>query len=371
MKAPHKFLGSSLDCVELLDSSGKIVWMNERRLRLLAPGGASSRVGSSWLDLWAEPYRETASSALQSASTGAEGRFTAPCASDGDTTTWWDVMVTPVTDHEDRVEGLLSISRDVSHYVKACREREDLLEQEAHTRLDIEKENRKRDYALLVAAHELGAPLYAVRGWAQYLQLGNLEPAECAEAVDAICRNTDRQYHLVERLLEVARFRSKHSSFNLVVNSIEEILSHAIEIVRPVAGSKQVDVVSDIVTSATVMADFDQLQTAFSNILFNSVKFTPPGGVITIHCSADSDRVRVELADTGSGIDAEFLEKAFEPFSQESPTLQPSMIGLGLGLSIVRRIVEGHHGSVRVSSRGRGLGSTFVIDLPSVSRTTA
>lgn len=370
MTFAHLALRTSVDCVELIDSNGVILWMNDTRQRLQGWCDSAALVGSPWLHLWPEPYRGAAHAALSSASTQDGGRFTAPSASDRSPATWWDVVVTPLTDHDGRVEGLLSIARDVTGFVTACGEREDLLEHERLARLDIEKENRKRDYALMVAAHELGAPLYAVRGWAQYLQLGNLDPDESAAAVEAIARNTDRQYHLVERLLEVARFRSKRTSFNLVANAIEDILVDAIECVRAVAGSKQITIHSDISASACVLSDFDQLHRAFSNILFNAIKFTPPEGAITVRCGADSDRIRVEFTDTGSGIDPEFLEKAFEPFSQEAAAQQPSMIGLGLGLSIVRRIVEGHQGDVRVSSQGRGLGSTFVIELPVFSRTT-
>lgn len=366
----HLALQYSIDCVELLDCGGRILWMNESRQRLLEPRDAQMLVGSPWLHLWAEPYRELASAALVSASHNEGGRFTAPPASDTTMTTWWDVVVTPLPDQEGRVERIMSIARNVTGLVRACGEREDLLERERLTRLEIEKENRKRDYALLVAAHELGAPLYAVRGWAQYLQVGNLDPDESIEAIEAIVRNTDRQYHLVERLLEVARFRSKQSSFNLIVHSIEEILTDVIACVRAVASSKQIAIQSDVSASACVLADFDQLHRAFSNIFFNAIKFTPPGGTITVLCHADTERIHVEFTDSGSGMDQEFLAKAFEPFSQEAAAQQPSMIGLGLGLSIVRRIVEGHQGTVGVSSRGRGLGSTFVIDLPAYSRTS-
>ena len=359
---------SGSDCVELVDSSGHILWMNKRRQGLLALSGSQISVGSRWLDLWPEAYREGANAALSSASKNGDGRFTAPTSTDAAPTTWWDVAVTAVDDGDNNGRRL-SIARDVTSYVASCRDRESLLEQERQARLAIEKDNRNRDYALLVAAHELGAPLYAVRGWAQYLQLGSLEPDECAEAVEAIARNTDRQYHLVERLLEVARFRSKRASMTLLANPIDEIVIDAIECVRPIADSKQIAMQSEIATSARIMADFDQLQRAFSNLLFNSVKFTPSGGAITVRCTEHTDRVRVEFTDTGAGIEPDFIEKAFEPFSQDPATHQSSIIGLGLGLSIVRRIVEGHHGTVQVTSEGRGLGSTFVIDLPAASRT--
>ncbi len=371
MKTPSLH-NTNVDCVELVDSSGNILWMSERRLSLLASSRSPIRIGSPWLDLWPDAYREGAHTALSSASTNGGGRFTAPFATDPSGTTWWDVVVTPVDGDNDGHRGrCLSIARDVTSYIASCRDRETLLEQERQARLAIEKDNRNRDYALLVAAHELGAPLYAVRGWAQYLQLGGLEPDEFAEAVEAIARNTERQYHLVERLLEVARFRSKRASLTLLANPIDEIVIDAIECVRPVADSKQIAMHSEIATSARILADFDQLQRAFSNLLFNAVKFTPAGGTITVRCTERIDRVTVEFTDTGAGIEPDFLEKAFEPFSRDPATHQPAMIGLGLGLSIVRRVVEGHQGTVRAMSEGRGLGSTFVIELPVVSRTIA
>jgi signal transduction histidine kinase len=312
-----------------------------------------------------------ASGALRLAANNQTGRFTAASDLDPGTIKWWDVIVTPVTTTRPHIDYVMSTARDVTTFIASCRDREQLWEQERLARLEIEKENRKRDYALLVAAHELGAPLYAVRGWAQYLQLGNLQPGDVTEAVDAINRNTDRQYHLVERLLEVARIRSRRTSFNLVANSLEEILEDAIGCVRAVASSKQIAIHADISTSTWVMADFDQLQRAFSNILFNSIKFTPVGGTISVSCAVTDDRIRIEFTDTGSGMASEFLQTAFEPFSQEPAASQSSSISVGLGLSIVRRIVDGHHGFIRVASRGRGLGSSFVIDLPVFSQTLA
>ncbi len=369
MNAPLPFLNHTDDCVELVDGDGVVIWMNERRQRLLMSCDRHLAAGCAWLDLWDEPYREAAAAAVLAAATSGNGHFTASCSTDATTTTWWDVSVISLQ-HAGRAEQVISIARDITSYIAASRDREDALEEERQARLGIERENRKRDYALLVAAHELGAPLYAVRGWAQYLQLGNLEPNEFTEAVEAIGRNTERQHHLVERLLKVARFRSKSGSPSLLANPIDEILVDAIECVRPVASSKQIVIHSEIATTACVMADFDQMQRAFSNILYNSVKFTPSNGVITVLCSEESDCIRIEFSDTGAGIAPEFLEKAFEPFSQEGANHQPSMIGLGLGLSIVRRIVESHHGSIRVTSEGHGRGSTFIIDLPVMSRTT-
>ncbi|HVF16022.1 MAG TPA: HAMP domain-containing sensor histidine kinase, partial [Steroidobacteraceae bacterium] len=309
--------------------------------------------------------------ALRLASTHQTGRFTAMSDFDRGTTKWWDVIVTAVTTTRPHIDYMISTARDVTIFIASCRDREQSLEQERRARLEIEKENRKRDYALLVAAHELGAPLYAVRGWAQYLQLGNLQQEDMTEAIDAINRNTDRQYHLVERLLEVARIRSRRTSFNLVANSLEEILDDAIGCVRAVAGSKQIAIVAAISTPTWVMADFDQLQRAFSNILFNSIKFTPVGGTISVSCATADDRIRIEFTDTGSGMASEFLQKAFEPFTQEPAASPSSSISVGLGLSIVRRIVDGHQGVVRVASRGRGLGTSFVIDLPVFSQTLA
>lgn len=352
----------TLECVDLLDPHGIIIWAS-----------CGHEVGSSWVDSWAEPYRETAALALRAASENQTGRFTASFDAGTGNMAWWDVIVKPIVNSEGRVDYLMSTARDITNFIASSLEREHLLKQERHARFEIEKENRKRDYALLVAAHELGAPLYAVRGWAQYLQLGNLEPDEMAEAIDAIGRNTDRQYHLVERLLEVARFRSRRTSFLLVANSLEEILGDAIECVRAVASSKQILLHVDMSTSTTlVMADFDQLQRAFSNILFNSIKFTPPGGTITVSSEPAGDRVRIEFKDSGPGMAPEFLEKAFEPFSQAATTSRSTgLIGVGLGLSIVRRIVNGHQGAVQMTSDGPGLGSTVVIDLPVFYQTTA
>lgn len=336
----------------MLDAAGTILWMNERHRR----SPAAPIVGSPWLDIWAAQERRVAASALSSALDNRETHFSASLACDS--TVRCDVTVVPVPDAEGRITRLLAISRD--GLISQGRDHE--LERERSTRLAVERETRKRDYALLVAVHELGGPLYAMRGWAQYLQLGNIEPSEFAEAVEAIERNTDRQYQLIERLLQIARFRSAEASPKLVPNSIGEIVMDAVECVRAVAGAKHIHLQTQIVSSAWVSADFDDLNRAFSNILINAIKFTHAGGSISIRCQADSDRARVAFSDNGAGVPPEFLQRIFEPFTQAAEV--PSGVGVGLGLSIVRRIVELHHGTIHVSSAGSGCGTTFVVELP-------
>lgn len=357
-------LNNSPDCIKLLDLRGTLLWMNEGGQRLMEIRNQDAVIGLSWVEYWKPPYRDEAAKALASALMNEVSRFTAACETAKGTLKWWDVVVTPIRDRSDKVQHLLAISRDVSDYMALFDERDSLLERERAARLEVEKANRKRDYALLVAAHELGAPLYAVRGWAQYLQLGDHGSAAMSEAIDAIVRNTERQYQLVEQLLEVARFRSESGSLNLVKNSLGAILRSALDSVRPAARSKNIAVLEQLPEDVWIMSDYGQLQRAFSNVLFNAVKFTPEDGTIRIQCRIEGSSARVDMADSGIGISPGLLDEVFEPFSQAGGYDRRPSVGLGLGLSIVRRIVEAHHGTVIASSGGLGLGSTFSVTLP-------
>lgn len=363
-------LASSMDCVKVLDLQGRLVWMNEHGQQLMDVCEIHSALGSNWVDFWSEPYREAAVEAVLAARENQVRRFTGPCATASGTWKWWDVAVTPIADRTGRVEYLLAVSRDVTEYMALCRERDDLLEQERRLRLDLEKTNRKRDYALLAAAHELGAPLYAVRGWTQFLQMGNGTACDWSDGIEAIEGNTRRLHDMIQRVLEVARFRCGQMTLQRVLNSVADVVAEAIRDVDAAARAKQIAISTDLAHDAWVYADFEQLRRAFTNILFNAVKFTPAGGTIRVRSTVEHQSVVTEVLDDGVGIAPEFLNEIFEPFSQCAMRAGESNAGMGLGLSIVRRIVEAHEGMVRASSAGDDLGARFTVTLPLVIRRT-
>ena len=365
---PDGLLTSSLDCVKVLNTDGQLMWMSDHGQRLMEICDVDPLIGTSWIDLWPKPYKEAAAEAVRAAAHNEARRFTGACPTAKGTWKWWDVAVTPLRDRTDRVNCVLAVSRDVTDYVDVCRERDDLIERERSLRLELEKANRTRDYALLASAHELGAPLFAVRGWAQFLQIGTPRPTDWVDGLDAIERNTRRLHEVVEQILEVARFRSTQVSLNRVANSISEVIVAAIQGVEPAAHARQIAISADVPSGGWVRADFQQLQCAFSNILFNAVKFTPQGGAIRVRCTVDHNSVVSDITDTGVGIPCECIGDIFEPFSQCSPADASPSSGMGLGLSIARRIVEAHEGTIRAASPGRGLGSTFTIALPLYSK---
>ncbi len=355
---------TSSDCVKVLDTTGRLMWMNEHGQRLMEICDVEPLIGGSWVDMWQEPYREAAAVAVRAAAQNEPRRFTGPCPTAKGRWKWWDVALTPLRDPDGSINCVLSVSRDVTDYVEVCRERDELIERERTLRLELERANRTRDYALLASAHELGAPLYAVRGWAQFLQIGNPGPADWADGLDAIERNTKRLHEVIEQILEVARFRSAQVSLTRVANSISDVISASIQGVKGAATAKQITITADVPADGWVLADFQQLQRAFSNILFNAVKYTPQGGTIRVRCAVDHDSVISDIIDTGIGIPCECVADIFEPFSQCSTSDASPTSGMGLGLSIARRIVEAHDGTIRASSPGRRLGSTFTIALP-------
>ena len=370
-KACDTFINVGLDCVKLLDVKGRLLWMNTGGQRSMEISDVFAVVGKPWVEFWSDAYREIAIGAVESALNQTTARFIGCCATLKGTSKWWDVVVSPVCDSEGRVQYLLAVSRDVSEYVTLYQERDDLLERERRARVEIDRMTRRSDYAVLVTVHELGAPLYAVRGWAQLLQLGDVRPAELTEAIDAIQHNTDRQCRLVEQLLAVVRARLKKNSPDLLPNAVSTILTEAVEYVRPVARAKNIDIDTDIETECLALADFDELQRAFSNLMFNAVKFTPEGGTIAVRCVLLDGSIQVDIRDSGVGIAIERLADVFEPFVQISENGQSSRPGVGIGLSIVRDIVRAHGGAAVATSPGPGKGSTFTITLPAFRRSAS
>lgn len=240
----------------------------------------------------------------------------------------------------------------------------ELLDRERAARLEAEAVTRARDKAFLLVTHDLRGPINAVRGWAALLAAGNAPPDEWAEALEAIAQNSARLTVLVERLLDSVRFQKE--TIRPLPYPIGGILTAALESAAPAARAKRLTVHTDTADDAWVMADFEAMHQAISNLLFNAIKFTPEGGRIDVRCAPAGLALRIEVTDSGIGLDAAFIPKLFQPFSQADPAARRD--GVGLGLSIARIIVEAHHGSVEAHSAGLGRGATFAISLPLASR---
>jgi len=244
-------------------------------------------------------------------------------------------------------------------------EREKLLASERAARTEAERSNQIKDEFLATLSHELRNPLNAMLGWAAVLKRKNVTPAMLEQGLDAIERNSRVQSHLIEDLLDFAGIRFGKMRIEVDAIPPARAVEAAAEVVRPQAQKKGVEIhlqVSD--RDSHVMADDSRLQQIVWNLLTNAIKFTPAGGRIDVVARADGDQYEIAVSDSGSGISPEFLPQIFERFSQQESGTGKSFAGLGIGLTIVKHLVDIHHGTIGVASEGVGKGATFRVRLP-------
>ncbi len=245
-------------------------------------------------------------------------------------------------------------------------ERSQLLTQEQSARQQAETNNRAKDEFLANLSHELRNPLTPILGWAKLLRSGKLNEAAVTRAIDVIERSAIAQTQLIEDILDISRITS--GKLHLDTSSIDlvEVVQSAIDGVQLSADAKNIQMVAQL-SSATVLGDADRLQQVLWNILSNSIKFTPSGGRVEIVLEAIDSHAQIRVSDTGKGILADFLPYIFDRFHQGDASTTKANQGLGLGLSIVRHLVELHGGTVQAESPGEGQGTTITMRLPLVS----
>jgi PAS domain S-box-containing protein len=248
---------------------------------------------------------------------------------------------------------------------RAAREREALLEAERAARAESERVSLMKDEFLATLSHELRTPLNAILGWAQILRSRERPDAELGEGLEVIERNTRVQAQLIEDLLDMSRIISGKLRLDVQRVDLQDVVRAAVASVRHSAEAKAIrlQVVLDP-AAGPVRADPDRLQQCFWNLLSNAIKFTPRGGRIQVSLERVNSHLEVCVVDTGQGIKPEFLPHVFERFRQADGSTTRRHGGLGLGLSIVKHLVELHGGSVRAKSPGEGQGATFCIELP-------
>lgn len=251
------------------------------------------------------------------------------------------------------------------------REKDELLIREQAARSQAEAANRVKDEFLAVVSHELRTPLNSILGWAKLLQGGKLDATTTRKAIDTIDRNARLQSQLIEDLLDVSRILRGKMVLRQIELEIGLVLRSAIETVRLSAEAKGISIVfppSSSESRALVYGDPNRLQQVFVNLLTNAIKFTPEKGRVTITLESLLDEkpnfVQISVSDTGKGIHPDFLPYVFERFRQEDSSTTRKFGGLGLGLAIVRYLVELHQGTVEANSEGVDRGATFIVKLP-------
>jgi PAS domain S-box-containing protein len=260
------------------------------------------------------------------------------------------------------VEG---IARDITERKRIEAERQELLERERAARIAAEESNRLKDEFLATLSHELRTPLTSILGWAHMLDAGSLDEATTRNAVGVIRRNAEHQRQLVEDILDASRVITGKLKVEIVPMRLTPVVVGAIDAVRPAAAAKGVEVACAFDPGAEeISGDPHRLQQVVWNLLSNAVKFTPAGGRVKVAVERLAAHVRIAVSDTGEGIAPEFLPHVFERFRQADGSTTRRHGGLGLGLSIVRYLVEAHGGAAHAYSAGRGQGATFTVDLP-------
>ncbi len=256
---------------------------------------------------------------------------------------------------------------DISDRKLAERQREELLLREQEARKQAEAASRMKDEFLAIVSHELRSPLNAILGWSRLLRRRQLNPEKMAQALESIERNAEMQTQLIEDLLDISRIIRGKIRLYLRPLQLIPAIEGAMDTVRPTAEIKKIQLVTTLDSRAgLVSGDGDRLQQIIWNLLSNAVKFTPEGGRVEICLERLENWIQIRVIDTGIGIEPEFLPYMFERFQQADSKTTRSHGGLGLGLAIVRNLVELHGGHIFADSPGSGKGSTFVVQLPCV-----
>jgi len=240
-----------------------------------------------------------------------------------------------------------------------------LLIREENARAEAEAANRLKDEFLATVSHELRTPLNSILGWAQLMRTGTLDGSSSARALLTIERNTKTLAQIIEDLLDVSRIIAGKLRLDVRPVELDSVVEAALEAIRPATDAKniQLDVSLDSGVGA-VSGDAGRLQQVVWNLLSNAIKFTPSGGQVSVKLERDASRALITVSDSGEGIGEEFLPYVFDRFRQADSTFARMHGGLGLGLAIVRHLVELHGGSVGADSKGKGEGATFTVSFP-------
>jgi PAS domain S-box-containing protein len=259
----------------------------------------------------------------------------------------------------------LGTALDITDRKQAESEREQLLQREQVARAEAERANRIKDEFLAVLSHELRSPLNPILGWTRLLQTGQMDEARQREALATIERNAKLQTQLIEDLLDISRIMQGKLSLTVAPVSLTFVITAAVETVRLAAEAKQIQILLDLTPVVTsVSGDAARLQQVVWNLLTNAVKFTPNGGQVTVELRQLDHLAQIRVIDTGKGISPDFLPHVFEYFRQADSTTTRKFGGLGLGLAIVRQLVEAHGGIVWAESEGENRGAIFTVRLP-------
>jgi PAS domain S-box-containing protein len=359
---------NSPDIISRIDRSMRHLYVNPAvgRLAGIRPeawlGKTKAELGlpASVVDAW-----DTAAAAAFA--TGTEQRLDFDHWMDGEMR-YFSGRVIPEPDHNGHIESVVGIAYDVTERARMEKERDELLVRERTARIQAETAARARDEFLAIVSHELRAPLNAIQSWAHVLEnyLGETSTVPLTQrALQGIKTGVGQQVRLIEDLLDVTRMMSGRLRLVKQPLALLPLLQAAVESVRGMAAAKHIDITCNYrITSEQIEGDSDRVQQIFWNLLSNAVKFTPQDGHIWLSAGRINGDIHVTVRDDGVGIAPDFLPHLFDRFSQKDTSSTRHHSGLGLGLFLVRHLVELHGGKVGAESEGEGRGTSFNVVIP-------
>ncbi len=265
----------------------------------------------------------------------------------------------------ENIRYIAAVLHDTSEQQRAAAERELLLERERVARLQAERDFRLKDEFVATVSHELRTPLNAIYGWATLARRPGAPLEQVEKGLDVIMRNARLLAEIINDLLDVCRIASGKLLLDVARLDLRAAVEAAIDGLRSAADAKGVVLHTAFGSESTpVLGDARRLEQVVSNLVANAIKFTPPGGRVDVSLNRAVDRAVLDVWDTGQGIAPDFLPHIFERFRQADASAARRQGGLGLGLSIVKHVVDLHHGTVRVASAGPGTGARFTVELP-------
>ncbi len=353
---------SSPDCIKVLDLEGNLLSM-EAGQELLGIEDIQPLLGTPWVEFWeGAGDRAAARAAVEMAAAGGEGHFVALFRTHHDLRKWWDVSVSPVLDAHGQPTRLLAVSRDVTER----HEMEDILAARAG---DLVRADRSKDEFLAMLAHELRNPLAPLRNAAEILRAADASDEEREKALLMIGRQIDNMSQMIDDLLDVSRITEGKIELRRKPVALEAILTSATSLARSGCAAQGHQLtVSQSAEPVFLNADTTRLEQVFNNLLGNAIKYSGVGAHISLSAErapgVEPPEVVVRVCDDGIGIAPELLPHVFELFVQSSRTLDRAHGGLGIGLTLVQRLVKLHGGTIEARSAGLGQGSEFIVRLP-------
>jgi PAS domain S-box-containing protein len=352
----RRILDSTRDCVEVLDLEGRFQSINSGGLAVAEIDDVSALIGASWIEFWGPGERTAAREAVEAAAGGGMGQFQGFLPTrKSRTPKWWDVVITPILDFENRPVQLLAVSRDVTEHKQM----------EAKLRAA----DRRKDEFLAMLAHELRNPLSAISTAAHLARHHHLSDEDRRWSQDVIQRQLKHLSRLIDDLLDVSRITLGKIELRHELLDVRSLIVQAVEAVKQVILDRGHNL--EILMpqeSLPVWGDATRLEQAIVNLLTNAAKYTETGGRIRLLAETAGSDVFIKIRDSGVGIQPEKIPEMFELFAQGDRSLARSEGGLGIGLTLVKQLIEMHGGCITAHSEGPGTGSEFVIRLPLAPR---